>query len=164
MVENNPGHRLCHGEEIWIRNGVRVNQMRKHQKRGGWIYPYCLPLCAMSPSSILIHRAVFAEVGVFKEHLPACEDYDLWLRICSRFPVCFVEQPCIKKYGGHKDQLSGAHWGMDRFRIQALWDILKENVLQEHDKAATIAMLRRKISIFNKGARKRARWSASTFR
>ena len=31
------GDLICHTEEIWIRNGVRVNQMKKHQKFGGWI-------------------------------------------------------------------------------------------------------------------------------
>ena len=65
---------VCHTQEIWIRNGVRVNQMNKHQKIGGWIFKQCLPLCAMSPSSIVIHRRVFDAVDHFDEDLPACED------------------------------------------------------------------------------------------
>jgi len=152
-----PGLQVCHTEEIWIRNGERVNQMNKHKKTGGWIYQNCLPLCAMSPSSIMIHKCIFADVGLFKEQLPACEDYDLWLRICARYPVLYVEKPCINKYGGHEDQLSSAYWGMDRFRIQALMDILKEQVLNEDDKGATKIVLRKKIEVYSNGARKRGK-------
>ena len=61
----NPGYRLCHTEEIWIRNGVRVNAMKKHQKSGGQIFLNCLPLCVISPSSVLIHRSLFDEVGLY---------------------------------------------------------------------------------------------------
>jgi glycosyltransferase involved in cell wall biosynthesis len=58
-----PTIKVCHTEEIWIRNGIRVNAMNKHKKTGGWIFKHCLPLCAMSPSSIMIHRSIFADIG-----------------------------------------------------------------------------------------------------
>jgi len=118
--------KVCHTEETWIRNGVRVNQMNKHKKQGGWIFERCLPLCAMSPSSIVIHRSVFDQIGLFNESLPACEDYELWLRIAACFEIAYVERPCIKKYGGHKDQLSRQYWGMDRFRVIALENCLTD--------------------------------------
>ena len=73
--------------EIWIRNGVRVNAREKHRMYSGWIYEQCLPLCIVSPSSIMIHRRVFDHVGLFDESMPACEDYDLWLRIA---PVSYT--------------------------------------------------------------------------
>jgi len=53
----NPESRICHTEEIWIRNGVRVNPPQNMPKKGGWIFTQCLPLCAMSPSTIMIHRS-----------------------------------------------------------------------------------------------------------
>ena len=37
-VRNNPSSRICHSNEIWIRNGRRVNPMNKHRKHGGWIF------------------------------------------------------------------------------------------------------------------------------
>ncbi len=149
------GLKVCHTEEIWIRDGVRVNQMNKHKKSGGWIFERCLPLCAMSPSSIVIHRDVFTEVGVFDETLPACEDYDLWLRISSKFEVAYVEQPCINKYGGHRDQLSRQHWGMDRFRVLALQKFLRHHSNSESAMALSAKiMLEKKLNILLKGARK----------
>ena len=154
-LESNPDCRLCHAEEIWIRNGKRVNAMRKHEKSGGNIYRRCLPLCVISPSAVVIHRDLFRDYGGFDETLPACEDYDLWLRICAREPVAFVEQPQIVKYGGHADQLSRRHWGMDRFRVTALEKILEAGVLGAEDELATRKMLVKKCRILAQGARKR---------
>ena len=119
-LAKHPDCRLCHTEEIWVRNGVRVNQMKKHAKSGGWVFRKCLPLCDISPSASMIKRSLLDEVGLLDEEMLVCEDYDLWLRICSQEPVAYVEQPQIIKYGGHDDQLSHQLWGMDRFRI-LLW-------------------------------------------
>ncbi|PKM12792.1 MAG: glycosyl transferase [Gammaproteobacteria bacterium HGW-Gammaproteobacteria-3] len=153
----NPTLKVCHTEEIWIRHGHRVNAMKKHAKPGGWIFRQCLPLCAISPSSIMIHRAVFDAVGLFDTALPACEDYDLWLRISARYPVACIETPQIIKYGGHDDQLSRKHWGMDRFRIQALQNIIENGALQTDDRSAAIAMLLKKASIYSSGCKKRGK-------
>jgi len=145
---------LFHSEEIWIRHGVRVNAMKKHKKRGGLIYQHCLPLCVISPSACVIKKSLLTDVGLFDENLPACEDYDLWLRICHNTPVCFSDEPLIKKYGGHDDQLSAKYWGMDRFRIIALDNLLNKNRLNTDDKLATIKMLCKKTKILLKGAKK----------
>ncbi len=157
LLEQHPDHRLCHTEETWIRNGQHVNQMHKHRKSGGHIYSQCLPLCVISPSSALLHRTLLDEVGLFDETLPACEDYDLWLRICAREPVLFVDTPRIEKYGGHDDQLSRRHWGMDRFRIRALEKMLATGLLTPDQESETVAMLLRKAAILEQGARKRGK-------
>lgn len=156
-LKSMPSYKICHTEEIWIRNGIRVNQMKKHQKSGGWIFRQCLPLCAMSPSSILIHDSVFEDVGCFDTTLPACEDYELWLRITAKYPVLYIEEPQIIKYGGHEDQLSKKYWGMDQFRIKALQGIISENILNTGDEQAARAMLLKKCNIFQKGAAKRGK-------
>lgn len=148
---------LCHTDEIWIRRGRRVNPMRKHRKYGGRIFERCLPLCAISPSSALVRRDLFDEVGLFDESLPACEDYDLWLRVTARFPVLLVDEPLVVKHGGHDDQLSRRYWGMDRFRITALEKILASDVLSASDRAAAESMLAKKIAIYASGARKRGK-------
>ncbi len=145
-------HRLCHTNEIWIRDGQRVNVMQKYKKHHGNIFPHCLPLCCISPSSALIHSSVFTEIGHFDESLPACEDYDFWLRYCARHPVTLVEDALTVKYGGHADQLSRSHWGMDRFQVRALSKLLSSQVLTAHDTTLTRAALQRKLRILFKGA------------
>lgn len=154
LLKHQPNHKLIHSDEIWIRNGVRVNQMKKHAKKGGHIFQNCLPLCAISPSAAMIHKDLFAELGLFDETLPACEDYDLWLRITARYPVLYCEEALILKYGGHEDQLSQQHWGMDRFRIRALINCLNNSTLSESDRAAAHKVLVKKLRILLKGAEK----------
>lgn len=150
-----PGLQICHTEEIWIRHGVRVNPMKKHAKSGGHIFRSCLPRCVISPSSVLLHRTLFEQYGLFDTELPACEDYDLWLRLCVREEVLFVDEPLTVKYGGHDDQLSRRHWGMDRFRVKALEKLLQTTPLRAADRTAAIETLIEKAGILAQGAEKR---------
>ena len=34
-------------------------------------------------------KDIFDEIGMFDETLKVCEDYDLWLRFASKYPVHF---------------------------------------------------------------------------
>jgi len=154
-LQEQPSYRICHSDEIWIRRGVRVNPMKKHAKGGGWIFQRCLPGCVISPSAVLLRRDLLETLGGFDEALPACEDYDLWLRICACEPVLYIDQPLITKYGGHADQLSRRYWGMDRFRVQALEKIIRTPELPARDREAACAMLAHKAAILAQGALRR---------
>jgi len=151
LLDINFSFKICHTDEFWIRNQVRVNPMKKHRKYGGDIYNNCLPLCVISPSSIIIHKDIFNDVGLFDEELPVCEDYDMWLRICSKYSVLFLDQKLIKKYGGHDDQLSKKYWGMDRYRLIALEKMIDNPNLNSKDRIATINMAIDKAKILQKG-------------
>ena len=154
LIKKYPLYKVCHSDEIWIRNDVRVNPMKKHRKYGGDIYKKCLPLCVISPSSIIIHKDIFNDVGLFDKNLPVCEDYDLWLRICSKYEVLFLDQKLVKKYGGHDDQLSKKYWGMDRYRVIALEKMIDNPLLSLDNRIATINMTIRKVKILQKGYEK----------
>ena len=151
-------HAVCHCDEVWIRNGERVNQRRRHAKRGGRIYMDCLELCAISPSAVVIERSAFAKAGMFDEAFPVCEDYELWLRLTARFPVLLVDQPLVVKYGGHADQLSRSRGGMDRFRVRALAKAWRElDHLSVDERCRTLEVLIGKLEVLIGGARKRDR-------
>ena len=152
-----PEARICYTDEIWIRKGVRVNPMKKHRKYSGMIFERCLPLCIVSPSSVLINRQLLDEVGVFDETLEVCEDYDLWLRISSRYPIHFIEKPLIVKRGGHEDQLSKKLNGTDRFRIKALVKLLEEDFISPYQRELALRELARKCAIYGKGCIKRGK-------
>ena len=127
--------RLSHTDEIWYRNGVRINARKRHLKSGGEIYEKCLKLCCISPSSSILKKSVFDDLGFFDEKLVACEDYDFWLRYCASEQVHFLQERLIIKNGGHNDQLSNTYWGMDRFRVLALEKLLMGgtlNYIQKH--------------------------------
>ena len=148
-------YRLIHTNEIWIRNGKKINQMKKHQKFGGYIFNECLSLCCVSPSSVLIDRSIFDDMGLFNENLPVCEDYDMWLRICSKEEVLFLDEKLTFKYGGHKDQLSKSYWGMDRFRVNSIENLILNYDLNTDQKNKSMATLIKKLKIIINGAKKR---------
>ncbi|MDA8139771.1 MAG: glycosyltransferase [Desulfobacteraceae bacterium] len=153
---DHPTAMICQTEETWIRNGRRVNPKLRHQKHGGMIFEKSLPLCLISPSAVMLRRSLLDEVGLFDESLPACEDYDLWLRITWKYPVGLIDTPLIVKRGGHPDQLSRMA-ELDKYRIQAIIKILDENCLSPSQKKAALAMLEEKCLIYANGCRKRGR-------
>jgi glycosyltransferase involved in cell wall biosynthesis len=156
-VNQHPDCYAVYTDEIWVRNGVRVNQMKKHQKYSGEIFQYCLPLCIVSPSSVLLRTKMLNEVGGFDESMLVCEDYDLWLRIAKQYPFHFIDEKLIVKRGGHADQLSSKFWGMDRWRVYALEKLLKENRLNEEQRDGVVAMLIEKCRVLILGYSKRGK-------
>lgn len=147
---------ICQTGEIWIRKGKRVNPKKKHSKPSGMIFYKSLHLCLVSPSAVMLKRELFEKTGLFDETLPACEDYDLWLRISCRYPVYSIEENHVIKRGGHEDQLSSAP-GLDMYRIKSLKKILESGVLSDDQQNATISVFVEKCSIYAGGCIKRGR-------
>ena len=158
--QQHPDATFIHCDEIWMRHGHQLKPMRKHQKGGGDQFSASLAHCMIAPSSTLIHRKMFETIGLFDETLPACEDYDLWLRITATHCVHYLPTPLLVKYGGHSDQLSKKYWGMDRFRIQSLEKLLQSSILSDQQERLALQMLIHKINIVLNGARKRNKTEA----
>ena len=47
-IERYPFYRIMQSEEVWIRNGKRVNPRRHHEKKSGWIWEPSLHRCLVS--------------------------------------------------------------------------------------------------------------------
>jgi glycosyltransferase involved in cell wall biosynthesis len=156
FFEENADAMINQTQEIWIRNGIRVNPKKRHHKFSGMIFERSLALCLVSPSAVMIKKSLFDAVGVFDENLPACEDYDLWLRISCRYPVHLIDFPMIIKRGGHYDQLSKAA-GLDKYRIQSLMKIIDSNLLTPQQYKAAVITLKEKSEVYAGGCRKRGR-------
>jgi glycosyltransferase involved in cell wall biosynthesis len=156
FFKSHPEARICQTEEIWIRNGVRVNPKNRHKKPSGNIFEPSLHLCLVSPSAVMMNREMFDRVGLFDETLPACEDYDLWLRIACRYPVYLIDAQLIIKTGGHSDQLSRMP-ALDQYRIQSLLNLMESGMLSNDQVTATTAVLKQKCHIFAIGCMKRNR-------
>jgi GT2 family glycosyltransferase len=112
----------------------------------------------LSLSSALFRRSVFEEIGGFDEDLPACEDYDLGIRLAHRYPVYTLDEALIIKRGGHADQLSRKYWGMDRFRVSALEKALRLDLTPEQRRLVRDEIVRR-CRILSNGFRKRGKVS-----
>lgn len=147
--------RLIHTSEIWYKNGKVLNQKKKHSKAGGDIFKECVSLCCISPSSVLIRKDLFSDIGYFDEKLLVCEDYDFWLRVSSQEEVLFVDEPLTFKFGGHLDQLSKKYWGLDRFRVRALEKLLINGKLTKAQVIIVAEALFTRLKILHQGAQKR---------
>jgi len=155
FFSDHPETFLCQTDEIWVRNGRRINPRKYHRKPSGYCFPLLLERCLVSPSAVVVHRRVFDLVGLFDESLPACEDYDLWLRIGCRFPIGLVEKPLIVKRGGNPDQLSANIANLDKYRIEAILKLIRTAPLSPEQRLAAEEMLEKKRRIYSDGCRKR---------
>ena len=151
-----PGAMICQTEEIWIRNGKRVNPKIKHQKPSGMIFEASLHLCLVSPSAVMMRKELFDRKGYFNEAFTVCEDYDLWLRVSAALPVFLIDKPYTIKKGGHPDQLSGLH-SQDRFRISSLLSLIESDSLTKAQAMAAKKVLKEKCRVYGNGCRKRGR-------
>ena len=158
FMMRNPTVQICQTNEIWVRNGVRVNSKLRHQKPSGEIFLPSLELCLVSPSAVMLRRDLFERHGGFDEDFPVCEDYDLWLRIAVDHPVPLIDNALVIKRGGHVDQLSHSMWGMDRYRLLALQKLLRLG-LDGARREAVVDVLGRKAGVLARGARKRGKAS-----
>lgn len=151
------GLAVCQTEEIWVRNGVRVNPPRHYVKRDGDLFAESLRWCMITPSSVLMERAVYEAHGGFNPEFPACEDYALWLHVTNRHAVGLVRKPLLVRHGGHADQLSVRYPAQDRFRIRALALLLEADDLSPERRRMAVAALAEKIRIYRPGCVKRGR-------
>jgi len=156
-VQNHDRYLICHTDEIWMRNGKRLNQGKRHAKYPGWFFIPSLSLCLISPSSAVIHRKVFEQVGTFDERFPYVEDYDLWLRVTSRYPVGYVNKKLTVKMGGHADQLSASIESIEKYRLLSLEKIITSGFLRGEYLDAAKDAFREKAAIYIKGCIKRGK-------
>ena len=153
---DHPDAMICQTQEIWIRNGKRVNPMQKHAKPSGMIFELSLRRCLVSPSAVMMKKTVFDIKGMFNQNFAVCEDYDLWLRISTDIPIYLIDRPLTVKYGGHDDQLSRSH-SQDRYRIASLLHLVQSGALNREQKAAASAVLQEKCRIYGNGCKKRGK-------
>lgn len=154
---------LVHGDEIWIRQGVRVNPMKKHAKGGGDQFFRSLELCVISPSCVILTRELFDNEGGFDPQMIVCEDYDLWLRITSNRLVGFINEPLIIKYGGHDDQLSHKYKAMDEYRVMSMMKLLKDGRLNPDQLKALVVQAQKKCDILVNGFQKHGHYQKALF-
>lgn len=120
VISENPKYPIVQALERWNRNGKIITVPKHLSPAHGESFKKAVDYCCIGPSSALIRKELFNEIGLFDPCLRICEDYDLWLRILDKYPVFCIQEELSIKYGGHSDQLSRSEVGIDRFRVYAL--------------------------------------------
>jgi len=148
------GLKVCHTNEFWYRKDRFVNQGKKHQRYGGDIFDKVLDICRISPSSAALHRDVFEKCGMFDSSMRVCEDYDLWLRVASRFNVIYLDDKLIIKRAVTDDQLSAGIQHIESVRLDSLIRFADSFKLSESQRASAEAEIKRKKLIVSSGIEK----------
>jgi len=171
---------LFHTREIWLRDSKIISQKTQRHRRRGDVFADALEKCMIGPSTVLMQREVFEELGGFREDLEIAEDYELWLRLTAAYPVEYVEEPLVVKRAGHGAQLSEKYGQIEIFRIRALQRLVEEDFFRgsggigsfprlgespppggyfppDHRHEAAAAELARKCEIYAAGCRARGR-------
>lgn len=156
-IEENSKYRICQTKEVWIRNSVRVNPPKGYEKIADEIFDISLLRCMITPSSVMIRRDLYEEYHGFNESLPACEDYDLWLKITAKEKIGLLDEQLLIRYGGHEDQLSSTVKVLDKYRVRAMLDLLCIGDLTENQKSHVYTVLSKKSEILANGFKKRGK-------
>jgi len=150
-AHDNPQQSFIHSNEMWFRNGVRINAKKKFDKSSQDLFKRSLETCLISPSTVMMKKSLLERYGSFDESFTVCEDYDLWLKILAHQEVGFIDQYLVKKYGGHEDQLSTKYPAMDFWRIRSMINLLKNDSLSEDKKKWIHEEIDKKAPILLKG-------------
>jgi glycosyltransferase involved in cell wall biosynthesis len=149
---------ICHTRERWLRRGREVSQAGQRHRRSGDIFRVALKKCVIGPSTVMLKRSLFEELGGFREDLEIAEDYELWVRLCAREQVGYIDEPLTLKRAGHGGQLSEKYSQIEIFRLRALKDLLEGGwFTEEGQRRAAAAELARKCRIYAAGCRRRGR-------
>ncbi len=154
-IKKNPKYKIFHTEEVWYRNGKLLEQKKYHQKPSGLVFREAVRLCSISISTVALAKDIFKDIGTFDQSLPACEDYDFWLKATSKYPIYLIPEFLTIKEGGHPDQQSKKYPALDKFRIYALQKILEDGNLTPDKYKIAYNQLKHKCLIYIKGAKKR---------
>lgn len=95
---------LAHGRTIVIdeRGAVQEAATREHERRLaaaerlGTSYEALAERCVMYTSATVVRRSAFEEVGGYDESLEVYEDWDLYLRLASRWRLVYEPCPAVR--------------------------------------------------------------------
>jgi glycosyltransferase involved in cell wall biosynthesis len=148
---------ISHTRELWRRGDRTVSQKGQRHRRAGDIFADALRKCIIGPSTVMLRRGVLEQVGPFDPTLEIAEDYELWLRVCARYSVGYIDEPLTVKRAGHGDQLSEKYGQIEIFRIEALQKLLEGKVFTAQQHTLAARELARKCEIYAAGCAKRGR-------
>lgn len=149
--------RFSHSREIWVRNGCPISQPPAMHQRSGDLFLSTLHKCIIGPSTMVMERTLFQELGGFNETLEIAEDYEFSIRASLRCSIYYIDEPLIFKIGGHASQLSERYEYIELFRIEALRHVLATVPLTHFQRKSIQDSLVDKYHIWAQGCEKRGK-------
>ncbi len=97
-----------------------------------------------NPSRVMLRRSVFSKVGVFDKNIRWGQDWDLWIRIITRYNAAILPTPVIV-YRWHAKNLSHtSRWE----RLYSYWDVSRRAIQSNHSGWQRSLVMLRSWSLF----------------
>jgi glycosyltransferase involved in cell wall biosynthesis len=96
FLESHSDHALVGGHTLIIDEQSRELGIRRYPSAYTEICEVITRFNPFAQSAVMLRRSMLREVGHYDPAYPRCQDYDLWLRTASRFPVANLDQPVIR--------------------------------------------------------------------
>jgi hypothetical protein len=96
-LEANPEVALVHTWMLLVdEQGKFIGRVMKSNAEGE-VWNQLVERNIIACPSVIIRRYCFETVGIFDINLRSIEDWDMWLRIASRYPFALIKGRCIIK-------------------------------------------------------------------
>lgn len=98
FMEKNYNYIMSYTDMSYVENGRLVHESFLHERSykclsSGWLFASLLQESFILPSTVIIRRECFDQVGYFNESLTHAEDQELWLRVSRKFQIGFLDMP-----------------------------------------------------------------------
>jgi glycosyltransferase involved in cell wall biosynthesis len=96
FLESHADHALVGGHTLIIDEQSRELGIRRYPSTYAEISDVITRFNPFAQSAVMLRRSMLQQVGHYDPAYPRCQDYDLWLRTASRFPVANLDRPVIR--------------------------------------------------------------------
>ncbi len=152
--------------DTWITHGRVVNG--KPSAKSGKKTPAPSPLTfeevvsgnELCASAMLVRQQCLEVHCGFDENLPACEDYDLWIRIAAHVPIYQVPDAIVRHM---KKCPQPPSWSLNRYRVYALEKAYQSGHLNARQRHRVADELVTRCDILVEGFRKRNNMERANF-
>ncbi len=99
FLEQDPDVGLVYSDASVVHEGrnIAASYLESRPAGSGYVFDQIIQSFIILPSSAIVRRSCFDEVGLFDETLVVVQDLDLWLAICYRWKVALVPKPLVVK-------------------------------------------------------------------
>lgn len=104
LVDNNDVALLSTAYRIIFKN--MTQKVHKNSNKGNIFFKEIYGDLMSPTSAIIIKKSVFSTVGTFDENLEARQDYDMWLRVCEKYKVGFLNKILVDIYRDGHERIS----------------------------------------------------------
>lgn len=157
-AQHDRGCRMVYGAERTIDEGGQTSFADTATGPQGMIFDHCLTRSAISLSTAMIHRSTLERLGGFDESPSVCSEYDLWLRLCSSYPVACIDAVVANNFDKTGSGKPGPGANVLLQHVRSLVNIIDSGTLTAPQETIAREVLTEKCSAIIADATRHKRW------